>query len=299
MNTPMKHTTKRTILQQQRRNTALFLAPSLVGVLVFWLLPLLVVLYYSLQSRPVNGEFVGLQNYAALLRNHAFLLGAKNTALLCLTTVPLAVVLSLALALALERRLPMGGFLRSALLSPLVVPAASVVLVWQIIFHNNGLINVLLQTLGLNSADFFSSDWSRVMVLILYLWKNLGYNILLFTAGLASIPRELTDMAELDGATPWQKFRAVKIHYLGPSALFVTILSFISALKIFREVWLLAGSYPHGAMYMLQHFMYNTFLTMDYQKLCTAAVLLTAVTAVIVYAFFRWEKRVERQVQGQ
>lgn len=294
----MKQAKKPTTILRQRRNTALFLLPSLLGVLVFYLLPLLVVFYYSLQSRPVNGEFVGLQNYAALLNNYAFRLAAKNTALLCLITVPLAVVLSLALALVLERRLPMGGFLRSALLSPLVVPAASVVLVWQIIFHNNGLINALLQALGLNAADFFATGWSRVMVLILYLWKNLGYNILLFTSGLAAVPRELTDMAELDGATPWQKFCTVKLPYLGPSTLFVTILSFISALKIFREVWLLAGSYPHSTMYMLQHFMYNTFQTMDYQKLCTAAVLLTAVTVGIVYFFFRWEKRVEGQVVG-
>ena len=134
-----------------------------MGVLVFYLLPLLVVLYYSLQSRPVNGEFVGLRNYAALLNNYAFRLAAKNTALLCLTTVPLAVLLSLGLALVLERRLAMDGFLRSALLSPLVVPAASVVLVWQIIFHNNGLLNALLQLLGLNPVDFFASGWSRVM----------------------------------------------------------------------------------------------------------------------------------------
>lgn len=281
-----------------RRNTMLFVTPSLLGVAVFFVVPFVVVIRYAVTTRPVNGEFAGLENFRALLHNYAFQLAAKNTAILCLTAVPLAVGLSLGLALLLEREIPLRSHLRTAFLSPLMVPVASVVLLWQVLFHQNGVINAFLTGWGLDPVDFFHSDWSRGMVLLLYLWKNLGYNMVLFTAGLAAVPKDLLDMAELEGASSLRKFFSIQLHYLGPTILFVTVLSFISAMKIFREVYLLTGAYPYESLYLLQHFMNNTFASMDYQKLCAAAILLALAVSVIIAVLFRVERRLGKDVEN-
>ena len=289
---------KRNHRKPLQRNTFLFITPSLLGVMVFYILPFFVILYYAVMSRAVSGSFVGLENFRALLHNEAFLLAAKNTAIVCLWAVPLAVALSLGLAVLLEKEIPAKSQLRTAFLSPMMVPVASVVLLWQVLFHQNGVINTFLTGWGIDAADFFHSGWSRVMVLLLYLWKNLGYNMILFTAALASVPRELLDMAALEGASPLRTFRSIKLYYLAPTILFVTVLSFISSMKIFREVYLLTGAYPHESLYLLQHFMNNTFQSMDYQKLSTAAILLALAVSLIIGVVFRLEKRMGKDVEN-
>lgn len=289
----MKHTYRTSV----KRNTFLFLTPSLLGVLVFYLAPLVVIFYYALVSRPVGGSFVGLQNFKAILQNRAFLLAAKNTAILCACAVPLAVLLSMGMAILLDREIPGKSPIRTALLSPIMVPVASVVLIFQVLFHQNGIINAFLTGYGLDPIDFFHSPWSRIMILLLYLWKNLGYNMILFVAGLSSVPKDLLDMAELEGASGWRKFVSIKLPYLGPTVLFVTVLSFISAMKIFREVYLLTGAYPYESLYLLQHFMNNTFQSMDYQKLSVAAILMALAVSILIGCLFYAEKRIGKDVE--
>ena len=273
--------------------TFLFLIPSLIGVLLFFVLPFGMVIYYSLVNLPVNGEFVGLDNFKALLNNKAFLLGAKNTGILLAVSVPLAVLLPLKLALWLERAIPMKSQLRTALLSPMLVPVASVVLVWQVLFHRNGSLNAWLGT----HVDWFYSPWSILMVLLLYLWKNIGYHTILYTAALAAIPRTYIDMANLDGAGRTRQFFAIKIHFLAPTIFFVVLMSLIVSMKIFREVWLLTGSYPYENLYLLQHFMNNTFRNMDYQKLSTAALLLATVLGALIALLLRLESKLDRDTE--
>ena len=282
-------------IRRGKDHTFLFLVPSLLGVALFFVLPFGMVVYYSLVNRPVNGDFVGLRNFKALLQNRAFLLGAKNTAILIGLSVPLAVLLPLKLALWLERAIPMKSQLRTAFLSPMLVPIASVILVWQVLFHQNGTLNALLET----RVDWFHSPWSILMVLLLYLWKNIGYHTILFTAALAAIPRTYVDMANLDGAGRTRQFFAVKIHFLAPTIFFVVLMSLIASMKIFREVWLLTGSYPYETLYLLQHFMNNTFRTMDYQKLSAAALMLAVVMGAVIALLLRVERRLDRDTENE
>ena len=277
------------------RHTFLFLFPSLLGVLLFFVLPFGMVIRYSLVDRPVDGAYVGLQNFKNLLENKAFLLGAKNTAILIGLSVPLAVLLPLKLALWLERAIPVKSQLRTALLSPMLVPVASVVLVWQVLFHRNGTLNAFLQT----HVDWFHSAWSVLMVLLLYLWKNIGYHTILYTAALAAIPKTYTDMADLDGAGRTRQFFTVKIHFLAPTVFFVVLMSLIASMKIFWEVWLLTGSYPYENLYLLQHFMNNTFRTMDYQKLSAAALLLAVVMGAAIAVLLGIERRLDRDTENE
>lgn len=275
-----------------------FLTPSLLGVGIFFILPFGVVVYYSLIDGVGSRNFVFLQNFINLFQNSAFRLAAKNTLTFSLMAVPLAVVLSIALALMLECRIPLKSQFRTFFLSPMMVPVASVVLIWQVLFNNNGTVNEFLMIFGADKIDWLQSGYCQIVVLILFLWKNLGYNMILFMAALANIPKELLEVADVEGASASYKFFNIKLRYLSPTVLFVTILSLINSFKVFREVYLLTGDYPYEKLYMLQHFMNNTFRSLDYQKLSAAAVIMAIVMVFIIALLFKAEDWFGKDVEG-
>ena len=275
-----------------------FLSPSLLGVGIFFILPFCVVVYYALIDGVGSKNFVFLQNFIKLFDNSAFRLAAKNTLTFSAMAVPLAVVLSMVLALMLESRIPLKSQFRTFFLSPMMVPVASVVLIWQVLFNYNGTINEFLMLFGADKIDWLQSQFAPVVVLLLFLWKNLGYNMILFMAALNNIPKELLEVADVEGAGEMYKFFAIKLRYLSPTVLFVTILSLINSFKVFREVYLLAGSYPYETLYTLQHFMNNTFDSLDYQKLSAAAVLMALVMVVIIALLFKAEDWFGKDVEG-
>ena len=275
-----------------------FLTPSVLGVMLFFVIPFGIVVYYAVMSSPFNGEFVFLDNFISLVQNPAFQTAAKNTATFCLMAVPLAVVLGMGLALILEQKIPGKSMFRTFFLSPMMVPVASVVLVWQVIFHESGTLNQFLSLFGVQAVDWLKSPYCQLVIVILFLWKNLGYNMILFMAALANIPKELLEVADVEGATAIHKFFHIKLRYLSPTVLFVTILSMINCFKIFREVYLLAGSYPYEGLYTLQHYMNNTFVHLNYQKLSAAAVLLALVMIVLIALLFKAEDIFGKDVEG-
>ena len=275
-----------------------FLSPSLIGVGVFFIVPFGVVVYYSMIDGVGSRNFVFIENFIKLFDNSAFLLAAKNTLHFSAIAVPLAVILAMVLALMLECRIPLKSQFRTFFLSPMMVPVASVVLIWQVLFNYNGTINEFLALFDIAKIDWLQSDHCQTVVMILFLWKNLGYNMILFMAGLANIPKELLEVADVEGASEWYKFFAIKLRYLSPTVLFVMILSLISSFKVFREVYLLTGDYPYEKLYMLQHFMNNTFRSLDYQKLSAAAVVMVLVMVVLIALLFAIEDWFGKDVEG-
>lgn len=280
-----------------RFKTSFFIAPSFIGVAVFFLLPFFVVGYYSIIDNPISQEYVGIQNYLNLFNNSIFRMAAKNTAVFSAIAVPLAVVIPLFFAMLLMRKIPLNSWFKTALISPLMVPTASVVLIWEVVFHYEGTVNNFLNTFGIERIDFFKSDWSLLVVVCLFLWKNIGYNMILFMAALAGIPKDVTEACMLDGAGPVRVFFRIKLPYIFSTILFVTILSLINSFKIFREVYLMTGSYPYEKLYTLQHFMNNTFSTLDYQKLSAAAVIMCVVMIVIIGTLFIIDDKVGRDIE--
>lgn len=274
-----------------------FLGPSFLGVLLFFIIPFGVVVYYSVIQGPMNHSFVGLQNYINVLQNNAFRTAVKNTLTFMGFSVPLAVVGSLALALMLECRIPAKSQFRTFFLSPMVVPVASIILVWQVLFHYNGVLNVLLAKFGVEKIDWLNSEFCQVVIVALFLWKNLGYFMILFMAALNNIPRSLLEVADVEGASAAHKFFQIKLRYLSPTVLFVTILSIINAFKVFREIYLLTGDYPAG-LYMMQHFMNNMFAKLDYQRLSAAAVILALAMIVLIAILFAAENWFGKDVEG-
>jgi len=276
---------------------SLWLAPSFLGVAAFYIVPFFVVVYYSLITSTINPEFAFLNNFFNLFGNRAFQEASANTIKFSIVAVPLAVILSLLIALMLEARIPLKSYFRTFFLSPLMVPVASVVLIWQVLFHPNGAVNELIMIFGVQSIDWMQSEFSQVVVIILFLWKNLGFNMILFMAALSNIPKELLETAEVEGAGPIRKLFYIKLRYLSPTLLFVTILSLINSFKVFREVYLLTGDYPYGDLYMLQHFMNNIFRSLDYQRLAAAAVVMTIAMVIIIASLFIAENRYGRDVE--
>lgn len=281
-----------------RRLSFLYLTPSLLGVMTFFVVPFAVVVYYSLVNNPVQGEFVGFANFVSVFQNRAFRRAAGNSLTFSFTAVPLAVVLSLLLAVVMESKIPFKSRFRTFFLSPIMVPIASVVLIWQVLFHYNGIVNEWMVRLGAGRIDWLKSEFAFIPVVILFLWKNLGYNMILFMAALSSVPQDLLEVAALEGASRWQTFLHIKMRYLSSTILFVTIMSLISSFKVFREVYLLAGEYPFDALYMLQHYMNNTFQSLDYQKLSAAAIIMSLVIIVLFAVMYKAEDWYGKDVEG-
>lgn len=284
--------------KQERISSGLFLAPSFLGVLIFFVLPFIVVIYYSMVDNPISHNFVFLENFQRVLKNAAFIQAVKNTAIFSAIAVPLAVILSLVLAMVLNQKLPFHSQFRTFFLSPMMVPVASIVLIWQVLFHYNGAVNDIILFFGGNKIDWIKSDYAIIVIVILFLWKNLGYNMILFMAALGSIPKDIIEVAELESATGWQIFFKIKLRYISSTILFVTILSLINSFKVFREIYLLTDDHPYDAIYMLQHFMNNTFASLDYQKLSAAAILMSLVMIVIIGVLFMVENHFEKDVEG-
>ncbi|AOZ96261.1 multiple sugar transport system permease protein [Butyrivibrio hungatei DSM 14810] len=276
----------------------LFLLPSIVGVLLFFVAPFMVVIYYSMINNPIQKRFVGFANYINVWSNDAFKLAGMNTLKFSFMAVPLAVLLSLFLAAVMESRIPFKSYFRSFFLSPLMVPTASIVLIWQVMFHYNGLVNNFTALFGADKIDWLKSDKAYIVIVALFLWKNLGYNMILFMSALASIPKELLEVAALENASKMQVFWLIKVRYLSSTILFVTIMSLINSFKVFREVYLMTGDYPVTSLYLLQHFMNNTFASLDYQKLSAAAIIMFIVVTALVYIMYAVENFYGKDVEG-
>ena len=253
----------------------LFLLPNLLGVAVFALVPMLEVLVGAFRSA-IGGKWVGLQNFRTVVENRAFRLAAWNTGRFMVVCIPLLLCLSLLLALGL-RRVWGGRQLRGAFLLPMAVPAASVVLVWKLLFHQNGLLNALAQGLRLQTVNWMGSDASFWMLVISYLWKNLGYTVVLWTAALGAVPDSIYEAARVDGASDVQSFFYMTLPNLKGYAYSIGVLSLLNSFKVFREAWLVAGDYPQERMYLVQHLYNNWFRDLDYDKIAAASVMVSAV----------------------
>ena len=265
---------------------------------MFFVAPFIVVIFYSLIDNPIRMNFVGFKNYVSVWNNAAFKQAGLNTLQFSLVAVPLAVVLSLFLAAVMESRIPGKSYFRTCFLSPLMVPIASVVLIWQVLFNYNGLVNDFLGKFGIAKTDFLKSDKAMFVILALFLWKNLGYNMILFMAALASIPKDLLEVAALEHANKYQIFWYIKVRYMSSTILFVAIMSLINSFKVFREVYLMTGDHPYETLYMLQHFMNNTFASLDYQKLSAAAIIMFIVVSVLVFVMYKVENMYGRDIEG-
>lgn len=280
----------------KRRNTVtawLLLLPLLAGLIVFWVAPGAILVWRSFFTGAGSSRFVGISNYGRVLGSRAFRMAAGNTALFLAVSVPLLLAVGFVFAQAINRRLSGSRLFQSVLLSPLVLPAAGIVTLVQIFFSDSGLLNALLARLGQPAAYWLDSGAAFWIVVFVFVWKNMGYTTILLMVGLNGIPKELFQIADLDGATARQKLWHVTLPLMIPTLFFTSLLSVINSFKIYREVLLLGGEHPAPDIYFLQHYIANNFSQMDYASVAVATVLFVLAVSVFLAAFYRLQQKLE------
>lgn len=253
-----------------------FLLPSLVGTCLFYLVPLLEIAAWSF-SDARRSDFVMLDNYKSVLQNSAFRLAFKNTLCFLGVCLPLLLGLGLLLAWLLWLLLPHSQYAQSLLLLPPALPVAGIALTWKILFEDSGLLNGWFGQFGLPSVSFLNSDAVFGVLVTTFIWKNLGYTLLIWMAGLCGIPKVLYEAAAIDGAGVWRAFWHITLPALLPSFGLATLFGIIGCFRVFREAWLLAGNYPPDSIYLLPHLLNNWFLALDMQRLSAAVMLVLSV----------------------
>lgn len=268
-------------MKNRERKGILFVLPSVIGVSIFVLLPALYTLWYSFMNS-ITKRWVGLNNFKRVIENQAFHLALGNTLRFTVVCIPLLIVLSLAISVLLVEYLKNNYLIKSAFLIPLSVPCVSVVFLWNIIFDNQGLLNGLLDKFGKQGLDWMNTKYAFTVLVISYIWKNIGYDIILWWVGLVNIPQDYYDAAKVDGANGWQSFRYITLPNLKETCCLVLILSLINSFKVFREAYLVAGNYPHRSIYLLQHLFNNWFAMLEFEKMAAATILISAVILVTI-----------------
>ena len=276
-----------------RFDTALlFLLPGFIGFFLFYIWPFIISIGYSFMDKPVNGVFVGLKNYIDLLKNEPYLLGLKNMLLFIGMSVPAGMAISLAVAMLVGKAGKHSELFTLIFLIPLVIPSGSTVFFWKSLFANDGYINYILTSLGAVPVRWLETNTVRFVISLIFIWKNMGYNMVLFIAGLHNIPKEYYEASAVDGAKSAYVFFKITLPSLAATFVLVTIMSVINTFKVFKEIYLITGSYPHQSIYTLQHFMNNMFYSLNYKKLTTATCVLVLVIGLLVRYLFRFEKRI-------
>lgn len=268
-----------------------FILPSLIGVAVFTLLPFLDVFIRSFQSA-ISREFSGLDNYYEIFSNAAFKLASQNTIKFVLVCIPLLLVISLAIAVFLNKFVKSSQILRTAFLIPMAVPIASVVLIWNIVFHEQGVLSGTLNHFNIAGQDWMSTGYAFWVLVFSYIWKNLGYTIILWLAGLNAISKEIYESAKVDGAGDFKCFTKITLPCLKPTLYTIAVLSLLNSFKVFREAYLVAGDYPDKSMYLLQHLFNNWFREMSFGKMAAASVVMAVIIFALIMLLQRaWEKQ--------
>lgn len=272
----------------------LLIAPVTLGCLLFYGIPFGMVVSYSFKSSPGRmGRFVGLLNYENVLGNELFRLACWNTFCFFLVGLPLNLLIAYGIALLLKGQAQRHEILKSVLLLPYVMPVTGAVLLVEQIFGKDGKLNLLLDAFGLSPSNWLESSWAFVIVLLLYLWKNVGYGVILLLAGLMTIPKEQYSVSELDGAGSWQKFWHITTPQMWNPVFFALLFAMINGFKCFREIFLIGGEHPGKELYMMQHFMNNNFENLNYGKLSVASVLLFVAITVVIGFSYAWVQKKE------
>lgn len=277
-----------------RKPYLMFLIPSLAGIAVFYIIP-----YCDIFRRAFfatsGKEFVGLGNFTDIITNEAFLLAIRNTGRFVVICIPLLLILSFAIALYIYNRLSENTMLKTMFLAPMAIPVAAVVLFWKILFQKQGLLNALLAALDINTIDWMNTGYAFWILVLSYVWKNLGYHIILWIAGLSMIPNNLYEAARIDGAENRQMFFRITLPNLKPMIFVVVVLALLNSFKVFREAYLVAGNYPNESMYLIQHLFNNWFRDLSLDKMAAASFLISIVLILLIFALRKaWDSKNEK-----
>ena len=282
------------------RNTAVgwtFLLPNFVGFAVLTLVPVVLLFYYAFTSWDVFGgaEWTGLANFRQLGRDASFWTAMTNTVYYTALHIPLTLAASLGLALLLNRRLRGVAFFRTVAFLPYITSIVAIAQVWNMLFSPTyGPINQTLRAIGLDNPPGWttSGDWSMPAVIIVGTWREMGYYMLLFLAGLQTIPGQLYEAATVDGANAWQRFRSVTLPGLRPTTFFVTVMLTIGSFKVFDLILVMTDGGPGQSTLVLSQYIYQKgFEENQFGYASAVSVVLFALCFLVTVVQFMVNKR--------
>ena len=274
----------------------IFLAPALILLGIFLLGPIAYLFYLSFTAGSFTSSgtyWVGLKNYWRLLLNPDFWQILGNTAYFTLATVIPSLIIPLGLAVLLNRTFALQGLLRSAYFLPSITSLVAAGLGFRWLFQTEGPVNALLSFMGISPISWLgSTTWAMPVLILLSIWKQLGFNMVVFLAGLQAIPISRYEAAELDGANSWQQFRYITLPGLRPTIVFAAITTAIFTLRSFEQVYVITGGGPLNSTNLLVYYIYQeAFGQFDFGYAAAAATILLAIALLLVYLQLQtWEE---------
>jgi multiple sugar transport system permease protein len=278
----------------QRRSNRLtayaFLAPNFIGFIVFTLIPIIVAcgLCFVKWDFANPMEFVGLKNFIKLFRDDGFQISLWNTIYFTVVSVPLTIIVSLLLALLVHQKLKGIKLFRTLFFFPYISSMVAVAVVWNMLYHPTmGPINQFLRLVGIHNPPGWTSSvvWALPAVMLMCVWKQVGYYMIIYVAGLQSIPEYLYEAATIDGASSWQRFRYITLPMLTPSTFFICVLVIINSLKIFDPIMIMTDGGPGRATHTLVYYIYYQAFTLfkfGYASAISMALLVIVLISTII-----------------
>ena len=296
---PSKYRMKKTAKKEIKKNLVAysFIIPNFIGFAIFTLFPMLFAMILAFMNwdgaNPIT--FVGMSNFKRLLTDETFKIALFNTFYYAIGTVPITLVCSLGLALLLNKSFMGRNIFRAIFFFPYVASLVAVAVVWNMIFHPTmGPVNEFLRTLGVINPPKWSAStkWAMPTVIMASVWKNVGYYMIIYLAGLQGIPLHLYEAAMIDGANRWELFKNITLPMLTPSTFFVSIMLTISCFKVFDLIFVMTGGGPGRATNVLVSHIYNTaFKEFSYGYSSAIAMVLFFIVLIITIIQFRMEKK--------
>lgn len=259
--------------------------PGFVGVMIFVIIPLIELVDWSFFDSS-HGRFVGISNYIDVIENEAFRIAVKNTVSFLSISIVLLVIISLLVSVCLKEM--DNIWLRIAFLTPLAIPSNALVVVLKLLFGDKGLVNSSIVNMNFGKPISYFQGMGAFWLLVgFFVFKNIGYNMMIWMSGLAAIPKEIYEAAKVDGANEWISFFKITLPNIRRTTFIVVILSLVNGLKCFREIYLLEGNYPDESIYQLQHLFNNWFRGLAMDKLAAGAVLVAlGFFTIILFIYF-------------
>jgi len=281
---------------KQKKSIWLFILPGMIGIMLFYVIPFVGGIWYSLTDGSYRNEFVGLDNYINIWKNPMFLLGMKNSLELSLICAPLVWVLSFVIATLLNQLGAKGAFFRNSIILPYLMPSSTLLLIWSLLFDYGGVINRFIDSMGFERILWFQGVELRIPIILLFVWKNLGFAVIVFLSALQTIPEALYEYARLEGAGFWRQTCCITFPMIIPSAFLIIILEWINAFKIFKEIYFIGGAYPDKSVYTLQNYMNNMYAKLNYQNVTSAAYSFALIVFVLFGILFLLQRMLQRKI---